>query len=311
MSTNRYVPAEGATPERTPAEQAPAQRVPADRTPVSRRLYRAAPGEASDVELMPAGDVTEGVVRVGGTIRRPHQPQSFAVADYLDWLEGAGFEGSPRFLGRDVEGRDVLTFVPGDCAAAVPECWVQSEELLASVGRLLRRLHSASAGFVPKDHPFPPRPVRQDTLTGDPARLVCHLDVTPQNVVVRDGRAAGLVDFDLAGPSTALKDSLTPRCTGWPSGTRPTRGPAAEELDPFRRLRIFADAYGWTDRERRRLPHFGADAVRLSFDRMEYNARALGGGWARMWDEGVGRLIERRGAWLEANAARLVRALTG
>ena len=36
---------------------------------------------------------------------------------------------------------------------------------------------------------------------------MCHLDVTPQNVVVRDGLAVGLVDFDLAGPATALRDS--------------------------------------------------------------------------------------------------------
>jgi hypothetical protein len=36
----------------------------------------------------PKGDVTEGVVRVGGTVRRPHQPQSLAVAGYLDHLQG-------------------------------------------------------------------------------------------------------------------------------------------------------------------------------------------------------------------------------
>ena len=71
---------------------------PVPRLPVERRLYVAAPGEASDVELLPAGDVTDGVVRVGGTVRRPHQPQSYAVA--VDWLEDAGFEGSPRFSGR-------------------------------------------------------------------------------------------------------------------------------------------------------------------------------------------------------------------
>jgi hypothetical protein len=73
---------------------------PATRLPEERRRYVAAPWWASDVELMPVGDVTEGVVRVGGTIRRPHQPQSFAVAEYLDWLEDAGSGGSPRLLGR-------------------------------------------------------------------------------------------------------------------------------------------------------------------------------------------------------------------
>lgn len=283
---------------------------PVTRLPVEQRLYVAAPGEASDVELLPAGDVTDGVVRVGGTVRRPHQPQSYAVAGYLDWLEDAGFEGSPRFLGRDGTGRDVLTFVQGECAGAVPEQWVQSEELLRSVALLVRRLHQASAGFVPSRHPFPrhlfpPRPVRQDQ-----GGLVCHLDVTPQNVVVRGGRAVGVIDFDLAGPSTGFRDSFN-TAMHW----APLRDPADawegwEAVDPFRRLRIFADAYGWTEDERRRLPQFGAEAARLSHDRMAHNARTLGGGWARMWADGVGGLISRRGRWLEDNAPRLVEALT-
>lgn len=278
------------------------------RTPVESRRYVPAPGEASDVEPMPAGDVTDGVVRVGGTIRRPHQPQSLAVAAYLDWLGDAGFDGAPRFLGRDPEGRDVLTFLPGQCAGPVPEAWAQSEELLASVAQLLRRLHTASAGFVPAAHPFPPRPGGQKAA--DAAGLVCHLDVTPQNVVVRDGRAAGLVDFDLAGPATAFKDSFN-TAMHW----GPLRDPADtwagwEAVDPFRRLRIFADAYGWDEDERRRLPAFGVEVAALSYERMQHNARTLGGGWARMWDDGVGGMIRRRGDWLAANAGAIVAALT-
>lgn len=274
------------------------------RVPVEARLYVPAPGEESDVELMPAGDVTEGVVRVGGTIRRPHQPQSFAVADYLDWLEDAGFDGAPRFLGRDAEGRDVLTFVPGQCAGSEPEVWVQSELLLASVARLTRGLHEASEGFVPAAHPFPPRPVRQD-----PAELVCHLDITPQNIVVRKGVAVGLVDFDLASPSTALKDAFNTAMHWVPLRDPNDAWPGWEATDPFRRLRIFADAYGWTAEERRRLPAVGIDAVRLSYERMEHNARTLGGGWKRMWDDGVGGLIERRALWLDSHSEQLLDCL--
>ncbi|XAS64211.1 phosphotransferase [Micrococcaceae bacterium Sec5.8] len=274
------------------------------RPPVASRVYVPAAGEASDVEQMPAGDVTEGVVRVGGTIRRPHQRQSLAVAAYLDWLEDAGFAGSPRFLGRDAEGRDALTFLPGQCAGAVPELWVQSEELLASVAQLLRRLHQASAGFAPAEHPFPPRPVSQD-----PAELVCHLDVTPQNVVVQCGRAAGLVDFDLAGPTTALKDSFNTAMHWVPLRDPADHWPGWEGTDPFRRLRIFADAYGWTATQRRRLPAAGIAATALSYQRMEHNAQVLGGGWARMWNEGVGGLILRRRRWLEANAEQLTDVL--
>ncbi|MCX6498536.1 MAG: phosphotransferase [Arthrobacter sp.] len=285
------------------------------RPPVEVRVYVRAPGEASDVEHMPAGDVTEGVVRVGQTIRRPHQPQSLAVAGYLDWLEDAGFEGAPRYLGRDAGGRDVLSFVPGRCAGALPETWVQSEDLLASVARLVRRLHGASAGYVPQDHPFPPRTVPTSTIPTttvhqDPADLICHLDVTPQNVVVRDGLAAGLVDFDLAGPSTALRDACNTAMHWVPLRDPADAWPGWEELDPFRRLRIFADAYGWDREERRRVPGIAIDAAALSYDRMHHNAATLGGGWARMWAEGVGGLILRRRGWLEANAERLTGALT-
>ena len=281
---------------------------PAHRVPVVSRVYAPAPGEASDVELMPAGDVTAGVVRVGGTLRRPHQPQSLAVAEYLDWLEDAGFDGSPRFLGRDTQGRDVLSFVPGQCAGSPPEAWVQSEHLLASVARLVRRLHSASAGFVPRTHRFPPRPVRPNP--SGTAALVCHLDVTPQNVVVRDGVAAGLVDFDLAGPSTAFHDALNTAMHWVPLRDPADVWPGWEDQDPYRRLRIFADAYGWTEEDRRRVPGAGIDAAALSYERMRHNAAVLGGGWARMWQDGVGAAINRRRGWLEANAGRLVAALT-
>jgi hypothetical protein len=43
-----------------------------------------------------------------------------------------------------------------------------------------------------------------------------------------------------------------------------------ETAYPFRRLRIFADAYGWTPEERRRLPQFGTEAAELSIGRMEH-----------------------------------------
>ena len=87
-----------------------------------------------EIEL-PRGDVTEGVVRVGTTVRRPHQPQSLAVAGYLDHLERVGFDGSPRYLGRDSRGRDVLTYLDGDVPGDPPEPWAASDDLLASVGR--------------------------------------------------------------------------------------------------------------------------------------------------------------------------------
>ena len=269
--------------------------------------------DATPVEL-PKGDVTEGVVRIGGTVRRPHQPQSWAVAGYLDHLERAGFDGSPRFLGRDAEGRDVLTFLAGDVASDPPEPWATTPELLVSVAVLLRRLHEASAGYLadvafaaPYGSVWQRDRLRVDTSgpTLPPAEIISHNDVTQQNVVVRDGVAVGLVDFDLAGPASRLLDVVNTAMWWVPRRHPADLAPHWQALDVPARLRGFADAYG-LDRERReRFVPLAIERAEAGWARMRAAAEQLGGGWARMWDEGVGDIIERRRAWLAAHRAAL------
>lgn len=41
-------------------------------------------------------------------------------------LAGTGFDGAPRSLGRDQEGRHVLEYIPGDMADALPAMTVPS-----------------------------------------------------------------------------------------------------------------------------------------------------------------------------------------
>ena len=50
--------------------------------------------------------------------------------------------------------------------------------------------------------------------------------------------------------------------------------------------------------------------TRRSWYLMKQHAETLGGGWQRMWDEGVGDVIERCQAWLDRHAATLAAALT-
>jgi hypothetical protein len=260
---------------------------------------------------LPHGDVTPGVVRVGDTVRRPHQPQSVAVGRYLEYLERVGFAGAPRYLGRDDAGRDVLSYLEGEVPGDPPEAWAATDTLLASVGALLRGLHEASAGFVAAhDAVWAHDLVRvPDETPLPPSELVSHLDVTPQNTIVRSGIAVGLVDFDLAGPTTRLLDVYNtamhwvplrdPRdlYPDWPDGEQPTR------------LRLFADAYGLSRADRLRLPELGIERARASHRRMQAAAEQLGGGWARMWREGVGDLIRRREAWLHMRREEFTAAL--
>lgn len=272
-------------------------------------VFEDLPGEADEEEL-PRGDVTEGVVRVGLTVRRPAQPQSAAVADYLQHLGRAGFGGAPRFLGQDQSGRDVVDFLPGEVAGDPPQPWAADDELLASVGRLLRALHDASEGYAADrgfaapagsrwfSWPAPSGAERCAGAAGPLPELVAHNDVTPQNVVVRDGRAVALIDFDMAGPTTRVEDVVNTAAhwvplrapvdvwPGWSSTTQPAR------------LRLLSDAYGLTATQRASLMDVAvarADRMWLS---MKGVAEHYGGGWARMWDHGVGDLIQRRRAWL-------------
>lgn len=273
-------------------------------------------------ERLLGGDVTDGVVRVGQTVRRPAQPQSVAVADYLEHLRAVGFDGAPRFLGRDRSGRDVLDYLVGSVPGDPPEPWAADEDLLASVGVLVRRLHDASAGYA-ADRGFaaPPgaswftRPlpsgVPVDQVPVEPApELVSHNDVTPQNVVVRDGRAVALVDFDLAGPTTRLIDVYNTAMHWVPLRDPADIWPTWTGLDQPGRLRVLADAYGLTDSQRLSLIDLGVLRADRTWLLMKGAAEHLGGGWARMWHDGVGELIRRRQAWLTANRSSFLAALS-
>jgi hypothetical protein len=50
------------------------------------------------------------VERIGDTVHRPVAPWTAAVHDLLRYLEDVGYEYSPRVLGFDEQGREVLTW---------------------------------------------------------------------------------------------------------------------------------------------------------------------------------------------------------
>ena len=101
------------------------------------------------------GDVTEGVVRVGDTVRRPVGPHSPLVHALLAHLESVGFEGAPRFLGIDGSGREVLSYIDGEVAGRPRPPWIADETRLASVGRLVRAYDDAAASFTPPPDVLP------------------------------------------------------------------------------------------------------------------------------------------------------------
>lgn len=288
--------------------------IPSD--PVTRLQKYIEPSETEPEIPLLGGDVTEGVVRIGETVRRPIGTNAPLVHALLRYLESVGFQGAPRLLGIDAAGREVLTFIKGEVAGRPRPAWIADERRLASVGEFLREYDDAAAGFTlpegvrafqglvePQDPDRPPPPPY-------PVELVGHMDVTPDNVVFRDGRAVAFIDFDLAKPVSRV-DEVQNAMRYWVPFEDPAdRDPLLRDVDVPRRCRILADAYGLSEVDRSRVVEVAVLRARRVWYSMRHIAQAEGGGWARMWEAGVGDEIKRREAWLERNGAAIEAALT-
>ena len=147
---------------------------------------------------MPEGRMS-GTAIVGRTVRRPVGRWTPAVHALLGHLESVRFEGAPRVLGFDEQGREVLTFLPSEALTRrdAPRTPASADAL----GKLLRQYHDAVASFDPP----PAAPWRLGRESGTET-IICHNDVNPGNVVYRNGLPYGLIDWDLAGPALPLDD---------------------------------------------------------------------------------------------------------
>jgi phosphotransferase family enzyme len=245
------------------------------------------------------GDVHIGenvVVRVGDTVRRPVGAHTPAVHALLRHFEHVGFDGAPRLLGVDDDGREVLTFVVGDAAVApVPN----GDETVWEIGTLLRAMHDAQAGFGHSLH------ATWQRMVGAPptGEVVCHNDLFWPNVVFRDGHPIALIDWDLAAPAPRLHD-LASAANFWVA-LRPDDQCEAWGLpidDRGQRLRILCDGYGLVAEDRVALLAAVAAKTRIGIATYRLWGRdERRPGWREMWDRDQDRFLLARAAWFEAH----------
>lgn len=197
---------------------------------------REGPVEETDGPL--GGGNMNVVYREGDTVVRDAGPWTPTVHRYLDYLHLAGIDWVPRpvevMLG--APERERLSYLPGDVPAyPLPE-WVWSEDVLCDGARRLRRLHDASIGFA-SDGAVWQSPVKI------PAEVVCHNDFSPHNLVFRDGRIVGAIDFDFCSPGPRLWDIAYFATRIVPLGAVPAEG-APGMGQARRRVEMILDAYG-------------------------------------------------------------------
>jgi aminoglycoside phosphotransferase (APT) family kinase protein len=176
-------------------------------------------------------------VRVGDTVRRPAGPWTPAVHALLNHLEAAGFDAAPRAMGEDAEGREVVSYAPGDVVWPDHFELLESDGALAEVAKLIRRYHDVVATFTP------PANAQWWDLAADPSgvhEVVCHNDLAPWNLVRGEHGSWSFIDWDLAAPGRRSWD------LGWALLSfiplTPDRPLGDDAI--LRRLRVFIQAYG-------------------------------------------------------------------
>lgn len=250
-----------------------------------------------DVEVpLTGGNVADGVVRVGGTVRKPGGPQTPAVHAVLEHLAAVGFRHAPRSLGVDERGRHVLEHVPGVMADRLERDDPRVSP--SALGRVARELHDALDGWEPPSDAVWACPIPAD---GDD--LVVHNDLAPWNVVVGADRLV-VIDWDVVAPGTRTWDLayLAHGCV--------PLAPWAPLDASLRRLRELADGYGLDDAGRERLARTLAPRTWSMHTLLAHGHRTGEQPWARLWDEGHGEVWRHDAEWVEAHAEALRTALT-
>jgi aminoglycoside phosphotransferase (APT) family kinase protein len=246
-------------------------------------------------------------VRVGDTVRRPAGASRAAVRDLLLHLESVGFDGAPRFLGTDEQGREVLTWIDGDVPLPPYPAWAMTDRALADLGELVRRLHEATATF---------RGTTADWSTewADPGggSVICHNDLYPENVVFRAGRVVALIDFAMAAPGRPLWDVAIAAETWGPLGDPDRRDQHPVTLDGIARLGVLTRAYGLEPERAEQL----VDVVIQERAHATANIRAeIASGntsWIRNWaDAGGDARAAADDAWIARHRAALIRSARG
>jgi hypothetical protein len=207
-------------------------------------------------ETLPGGN-TDGAVRIGGVVHKRAAPWTPTVHALLRHLEDAGIDGVPRALGFDEQGRQMLTYLPGEMIGDRDPwpAWAYADSTLVQVGQWMRRIHDATADFTPpKDERWFLDRVKQ------PGWIVGHQDAAPYNAVMDGERLVGFFDWDEASPSSR-DDDLAFSALLWVPLTAPEPGEQSgspDDGDRSRRLWLLLDAYRY-DGDRRA---FGAVVVR-------------------------------------------------
>jgi hypothetical protein len=216
--------------------------------------------------------------------------QSPAVQALLQHFADAEFEGAPRPLGI-ARGLELVSHLPGTAITTPYPAWLD-EAAMSSLGALIRAAHDASESFSTQE------PWIAGDVPKEPGQVILHRDIGPGNVLWIDGRATGLIDWELAEPGDRLFDVGVAAVTF--AGYAPPERARDAGVDPLSvddRLRALA--VGYRDVSPTQVKH----AAKAALEAKLFRIRKWGGQGLPPWEgflvQGIDERIEEILEWLD------------
>jgi len=194
-----------------------------------------------DEEILTGGSINT-VTRKGDVVFRNGGEWVPAVHKVLEYLNNSGFSYSPKPLGVVPDGREMISFLPGE---SMMRPWRQpmfDDDGLIQAAKMLRSLHNITQKLTfPKDTKWQFIKAGKNT-----DQIIRHGDLGPWNTLWQGDKLTGLIDWDFAEPGDAITDlaQLIAYFVPFKSGANWEEAGFKQQPDYRQRLSVIQKAYG-------------------------------------------------------------------
>jgi thiamine kinase-like enzyme len=152
--------------------------------------------ESEKFEVLKGGNMNLPLKK-DNLIYKKENDASETIHRLLCHVRDKGISWIPESIGIK-NGKHILSFIDGVVPADTPD-WLWNNELLQDVAIRLRQWHDATKDFKLENAKW--------LLDNDEANeVICHSDFAPYNIVFKNHKFEGLIDFDVCSPGSRLWD---------------------------------------------------------------------------------------------------------